>query len=103
MEDRNVLRIEEKRFFRIDFFFSSEPCRVSLEIEKETVFFYGDRSIRMKNKLDLTVLMVDLQALLPPERMNRSLRELSLTQVYPRMRAYEEELRWAFYRLGAQG
>ena len=55
----------------------------------------------MKNSLDLTVLLVDLQALLPPERMNRCLRELSLTEVYPRLRAYEEELRWAFYRLGA--
>ena len=102
-EERSVLKIEEKRFFRIDFFFSTEPYRISLEIEKETVLFYGDRSIRTKNQLDLTVLMVDLQTLLPPERMNSCLRELSLTQVYPRMRSYEEELRWAFFRLGAKG
>ncbi len=100
---RSVMKIEEKRFFRIDLFFGTDPHRISLEIDKETVCFYGDRPVRMKNSLDLTVLMVDLQALLPPERMNRSLRELSLEGVYPRMRAYEEELRWAFYRLGARG
>lgn len=101
--DRNVLNIEKKRFFRIDFFFGTEPNRVSLEIDKDGVMFYGGRRIRMKKTLDLTVLMVDLQSLLPPERMNRSLRELSTEHVYPRMRAYEEELRWAFYRLGAKG
>ncbi len=90
-------------FFRIDFFFSSDPYRISLEIDKETVLFSGERSIRMKNTLDLTVLMVDLQTLLPPERMNLALRELSLLRVYPSMHAYEEELRWSFYRLGAKG
>lgn len=101
--ERSVLKIEEKRFFRIDFFFGSEPNRISMEIGKDTVIFYGERQIRMKNQLDLTVLMVDLNSLLPPERMNRSLRELSLTDVYPRMRAYEEEIRWMFFRLGAKG
>ena len=100
---KNVMKFEEKRFFRIDFFFGTDPHRISLEIDKETVCFYGDRPIRIKNTLDLTVLMVDLQSLLPQERMNRYLRELSLNEVYPRMRAYEEELRWAFYRLGAKG
>jgi len=101
--EKSVLKIEEKRFFRIDFFFSAEPNRISLEIGKDTVMFYGDRPLRMKIQLDLTVLMVDLQSLLPPERMNRTLRELSLSHVYPSMHAYEEELRWAFYRLGAKG
>ena len=102
-ERKNVLKIEEKRYFRVDLFFGTEPNRISLELGAETVIFYGDRPLRMKNQLDLTVLMVDLQALLPPERTNRSLQNLSLTQVYPTMHAYEEELRWAFYRLGAKG
>ena len=101
--ERNSLKIEEKRFFRIDLFFTGDPHRISLEIDKETVCFYGDRPIRIKNPLDLTVLMVDLQSLLPPERMNRSLRELSTTGIYPSMHAYGEEIRWAFYRLGAKG
>jgi hypothetical protein len=35
--------------------------------------------------------------------MTYSLRELSTTDIYPSMRAYEEEIRWAFYRLGAKG
>jgi hypothetical protein len=100
---KSVMKFEEKRFFRIDFFFGTDPHRISLEIDKESVCFYGDRLMRIKNTLDLTVLMVDLQSLLPPERMNRSLRELSLAEAYPRLRAYEEELRWAFYRLGAKG
>ena len=101
---RNVIRsYEEKPYFRFDLFFSNGPHRVSLEIEKNSVLFYGESPIRLKNTLDLTVLMVDLQVLLPPERMNRSLRELSMTHVYPSMHAYQEELRWAFYRLGARG
>ncbi len=101
--EKSVLKIEEKRFLRIDFFFTSEPNRISLELGKDTVIFYGDRPMRMENQLDLTVLMVDLQSLLPPERMNRSLKDLSLHHVYPSMHAYEEELRWAFYRLDAKG
>ncbi len=90
-------------FFRIDFFFSSDPHRVSLEIEKDTVLFHGDRPLRLKNIMELTVLMLDLQALIPPERMNRSLRELSMETFYPTMHAYEEEMRWEFFRLGAKG
>jgi hypothetical protein len=100
---KSVMKFEEKRFFRIDLFFGSEPHRISLEIDKQSVCFYGERHIRIRNTLDITILMVDLQSLLPPERMNRSLRELSTSHVYPSMHAYEEELRWAFYRLGAKG
>lgn len=99
--ERRVMKIEEKRFFRIDLFFGSAPHRISFEMDKETIIRYGERAIRMKNTLDLTVLMVDLQALLPRERMNRNLREISTQAVYPSIHAYEEELRWEFYRLGA--
>jgi hypothetical protein len=35
--------------------------------------------------------------------MNRGLRELSTETLYPSLQAYEEEIRWAFYRLGAKG
>lgn len=95
-------RVEESDHFRIDLFFSSAPHRISLEMGKESVITYGARPIRMKNTTELTVLMVDLKSLLPPERMNRALREIS-REPYPTLRAYEEELRWAFYRLGAKG
>lgn len=101
--ERNVRSFEEKNFFRVDLFFASEPHRVSLEIEKDTVMFHGDRHLRLKSLTELTVLMLDLQALIPPERMNRGLRELSRETLYPTMHAYEEELRWEFHRLGAKG
>jgi hypothetical protein len=100
---KNVASFEEKSCFRLDLFFSNDPHRISLEIDKDTVMFHGERPIRLKNTTGLTVLMCDLQALLPQERMNRGLRELSTETLYPSLQAYEEEIRWAFYRLGAKG
>ena len=92
-----------KTYFRIDLFFSHEPHRVSLEMDDMSVITYGGRPIRMKNRTELTVLLADLKSLLPPERMNRCLRELSTEPAYPSLQTYEEEIRWAFHRLGAKG
>jgi hypothetical protein len=100
---KNVRSFEEKTCFRIDLFFTNEPHRVSLEIEKDTVMFHGDHHLRLKHTTGLTVLMCDLQALIPPERMNRGLCELSTQTLYPSLQTYEEEIRWAFHRLGAKG
>ncbi|MFD2255604.1 hypothetical protein ACFSSA_02860 [Luteolibacter algae] len=99
--ERAVKCEETKTSFRVDFFFSTAPHRISLELDSDSVIFFGDRHVRLKNSTELLVLMVDLLAIVPPERTNRSLRELALDQVYPSMHGYEEELRWAFYRLGA--
>ncbi len=93
----------DKTFFRIDLFFNQSPNRISLEIDANSVMFYADRSVRIKNALDLKILMTDLSMLLPPERMNTGLRERTLDLVYSSMNAYEEEIRWSFYRLGARG
>jgi hypothetical protein len=101
--DNLQFRVDESDHFRIDLFFSREPHRVSLEMDDMSVITYGGRPIRMKNRTELTVLMADLGSLLPPERMNRGLRELSMEPLYPSLQAYEEEIRWAFYRLGAKG
>jgi hypothetical protein len=98
-----VSKTVEKTYFRIDLFFSREPHRISLEMDDMSVITYGGRPIRMKNRTELTVLMADLASLLPPERMNRGLRELSTETLYPSLQTYEEEIRWAFYRLGAKG
>lgn len=98
-----VTKTVEKDYFRIDLFFSHEPHRISLEMDRDSVITYGGRPLRMKNRTELTVLLVDLASLLPPERMNRGLRELSTETLYPSMQAYEEEIRWSFYRLGAKG
>jgi len=48
----------------------------------------------MKNRTELTVLLANLASLLPPDRMNRSLRELSTEALYTSLQAYEEEIRW---------
>ena len=98
-----VSKTVEKDYFRIDLFFSREPHRISLEMDRDSVITYGGRPIRMKNRTELTVLLADLGSLLPPERMNRGLRELSTENLYPSLQAYEEEIRWSFHRLGAKG
>jgi len=98
-----VSKTVEKDYFRIDLFFSNEPHRISLEMDRDSVITYGGRPIRMKNRTELTVLLADLGSLLPPERMNRGLRELSTETLYPSLQAYEEEIRWSFHRLGAKG
>ncbi len=100
---KTVRKTEERSFFRVDFFFSSDPRRTSLETSEESVMFYGERLLRLRNTTEILVLMVDLQSLLPPERMNCGLRNLSTQTLYPSMNAYQEELRWAFHRLGARG
>ena len=98
-----VTKFVEMDYFRIDLFFSREPHRISLEMDKDSVITYGGRPLRMKNRTELTVLLADLFSLLPPDRMNRGLRELSTQALYPSLQTYEEEIRWAFYRLGAKG
>lgn len=99
--ENRVKQAENKTFFRIDLFFTHEPNRISLEIDSLSVLFYMDLPMRLKDSLNLKILMTDLCSLLPPERMNISLRERSLDHTYSSMNAYEEEIRWAFYRLGA--
>jgi hypothetical protein len=98
-----VTKSVEKDYFRIDLFFSREPHRISFEIDDMSVITYGGRPIRMINRTELLVLLADLASLQPAERINRGLRELSAETLYPSLQAYEEEIRWAFYRLGAKG
>ena len=97
------VRIEEFSHFRIDLFFSKAPHRISLEMKSDSVITYGGRPIGLKNTTELTVLMCDLQTLLPPSRQNLALRTLSTAPLYPSLHAYEEEVRWMFHRLGAKG
>lgn len=100
---KRVSKTVEKDYFRIDLFFAREPHRISLEMDGQSVITFGGRPLRMKNRTELTVLMADLASLLPPDRMNKTLCELSLEATYPSLQTYEEEIRWAFYRLGAKG
>lgn len=95
--------LKEKTYFRVDLFFSTAPHRISLEMDQDGVMFHHGRVIRLRNTADLAALMFEIQALLPPERENLSLRNLYIASPYPSMHAYEEELRWTFYRLGLRG
>jgi hypothetical protein len=101
--DKRYKQEIDKMFFRIDLFFSNEPHRISLEIDSDSVMFYADLPIRLKDTLKLKILMTDLYSLLPPERLNTHMCERALDQSYSSMNAYEEEIRWAFYRLSANG
>lgn len=99
---KRVSNTVEKDHFRIDLFFSFAPHRISLEMDSDSVITYGGRALRLKNTAELTVLMCDLQSLLPPDRQNLALRTLSTKPIYPSLHGYEEEIRWMFYRLGAK-
>ena len=44
--------------------------------------------------------MMDLQELLPNERVGSGLKRPDTKNAYPSLRCYEEEIRWHFYRLG---
>ncbi|MGJ8643618.1 MAG: hypothetical protein ACSHX9_09440 [Luteolibacter sp.] len=101
--EKRITKTVEKDYFRIDLFFSTAPHRISLEMDKDSVITYGSRPLLLKNRTELTVLMCDLQSLLPPDRQNLALRTLSTDPVYPSLHGYEEEIRWMFYRLGAKG
>ncbi|MDP4897674.1 MAG: hypothetical protein NWR03_07860 [Akkermansiaceae bacterium] len=101
--EKRISKTVEKDYFRIDLFFANAPHRVSLEMDKDSVILYGDRHIRLRNTTELTVLMCDLQTLLPPDRQNLALRTLSTEPLYPSLHGYEEEIRWMFYLLGAKG
>jgi hypothetical protein len=46
---------------------------------------------------------MDLQELLPPERVGAGLRRSDTKTFYPSLRSYEEEIRWHFHRLAPRG
>jgi hypothetical protein len=46
--------------------------------------------------------MADLRHLLPAARINQGLSERELNLLYPSGTAYEEEIRWHFYRLQSE-
>lgn len=85
--------------FRIDFFFCSSPHRVHAALGKENVIFHQDTPLRLKHDSAIRTLLASLSPLLPAERMNSCLRDLSLTKIYPNLPSYEKEIRWHFHRI----
>lgn len=100
---REVAKIEKQTNFRIDLFFSNDPFRISLELNDQNVIIHAGQAIRMRNTEGLMGLLSKLKALIPAERMNRGLQTMTMETIYPSFPAYQEELRWMFYRLGARG
>lgn len=93
-------KTEISNFFRIDLFFTTSPHRYSIVLGPNNSIFYGGRPIRLRNTTEQMVLKVDLASILPPERLNSSLQKPERDRQFPTLRAYEEEIRWAFYWLG---
>jgi hypothetical protein len=99
----NTSKVEDALCFRADLFFTTAPNRISFEIHQNNVMIYNGLRVRLQETAGITEVMSGLKSLLPPERTNEALRKMPLHMLYPSMHAYEEEIRWMFYRLGAKG
>lgn len=93
------LKEETEQIFRMDFFFWAEPNRFHLLLTNETSIFHQGAPIRMKLRVAIERMMSDLAKLLPPERLNRPMRDPLQPRVYPSLASYENEIRWHFQRL----
>lgn len=85
--------------FRLDFFFWSAPHRLRASISSESMMFFQQRPMRLRDTALLLGAMMDLQDFLPRERIGAGLRRLDTKIFYPSLKSYEEEIRWHFYRL----
>ncbi|WAC19919.1 hypothetical protein OVA24_00820 [Luteolibacter sp. SL250] len=94
-------REEMEKEFRIEFFFWTEPQRLKMSLAAAKAIFVKGRSIQLHKQEDLAAGIAELRALLPPERANTGIRQPDTA--YPSLRAYEEEIRWHFHRIGKGG
>lgn len=107
-ELHHLARLEQRhRFldvpeFRLDFFFWSSPNRLRASVSAESMMFFHDRPLRLRDTVLLLGAMLDLQELLPPERLSSGLKRTDTKNAYPSLRSYEEEIRWHFHRLKSQ-
>lgn len=92
-----VHQMKEVAEFRLDFFFASEPNRMTLVLGPERAIFVNEKALQVQKKAVLGEVAAELRKLLPPERMNRGLLDTGLC--YPSGRAYVEEIRWHFHQL----
>lgn len=93
---------EDMQVFRIDLFFWNAPNRLSASLSAESTMFFRGRPLRLRDTALLLGAMMDLQELLPRERVGAGLRRSDTTTFYPSLRSYEEEIRWHFHRLTPQ-
>jgi hypothetical protein len=92
-----VHQMTEVAEFRLEFFFASEPHRMTLVLGPERAIFFNERALQVQKKAVLAEVAAEVRKLLPPERVNRGL--LDPAQSYPSSRAYVEEIRWHFHHL----
>jgi len=85
--------------FRLDFFFSTSPHRLRASVSAESMMFFRDRPIRLRDTALLLGAMMDLNELLPGERVGSGLKQKDTKNFYPSLNSYEEEIRWHFHRL----
>lgn len=96
-------RVQDSPEFRLDFFFCSAPNRLRASVSAESMMFFQGRPLRLGDTALLLGAMMDLQELLPPERVGAGLRRSDTKTFYPSLRSYEEEIRWHFHRLTPRG
>ena len=94
---------EEMRLFQIDLFFWNAPNCLRASVSAKSTMFFQGRPLRLRDTALLLGAMMDLQELLPPERVGAGLRRSDTTTFYPSLRSYEEEIRWHFHRLTPRG
>lgn len=91
-------RFEDVPEFRLDFFFASSPNRLRVSVSADSMMFFRERPVRLRDTALLLGAMMDLQELLPPERVGSGLKRTDTQNTYPSLRSYEEEIRWHFHR-----
>lgn len=85
--------------FRLDFFFSAPPFRLRASVSAESMMFFHDRPLRLRDTALLLGAMMDVRELLPSERVGSGLKRTDTKNAYPSLRCYEEEIRWHFHQL----
>jgi hypothetical protein len=91
--------MEEISAFRLDFFFIDSPNRLRASVSAESMMFFRSRPVRLRDTALLLGAMMDLQALLPPDRLGSGLLRPDTATFFPSKRSYEEEIRWKFHQL----
>lgn len=99
LESHREYHDEQETEFRVDFFFHTEPRRIHLVLTDDSAMFYEGEAMRMRDIDGLRAMARKLAGMVPPLRWNRFLTHMDVCPEYPSMHAYEEELRWHFYRL----
>lgn len=97
LNSTRVFREEVEKEFRIEFFFASEPYRLRLSLTNIGAVFVNGRALQLHKAETITVAITELKKLLPADRTNQGVEKVEM--IYPSLRAYEEEIRWHFYRL----